>query len=559
MTKDEKKSISGQRNPWAWVPSLYFFQGMPYAIAMLTSVVMFKSLGIDGASITFWTSLIYLPWAIKFAWSPFIDITSTKRNWVISTQMTLGVCFIALALALQLPVFYTFCIAILFVVAFSSASHDISADGFYMLGLDQHSQSLFVGIRSTFYRLAMLSAMGFVPIIAGYIESNTGLEPVNIDVHTVAGEIPAPINPDSIGLIAKSGDLKILTFPEHMKLPLYNELTKTDSTLVYVALSAPPAKDKNVVVNIKLNKGSKDISLASGSRLEFTESNWNKPQLSVFKVDHKLRKEISSSYKATAGNTPFAWGIAMACLGILMLLLAIYHKIVLPKPEIIGAEKAKQSFSIFKEVFVSFFTKPGVIPSVIFLLIYRLGEGQLVKVVPMFFLDPVEKGGLGLTTSQYGLAYGITAPLFLTLGGISGGIVAAKYGLKKMIFPMSLIMSFPVLVYLYLSNFQPAALHWSLFASIAIEQFGYGFGFTAYMLFMLYYVGESKYKTAEFALATSLMALGMMLPGMISGKVQQLLGYQNFFIYVIICAIPGMFIAKFLNIDPKFGIKNKDE
>ncbi len=555
----ENTGATKHRNPWAWVPSLYFFQGMPYAIAMLTSVVMFKSLGIDGASIAFWTSLIYLPWAIKFAWGPFIDVTSTKRNWVVSTQMILGMGFIALALALQLPVFYAISIGILFVVAFSSASHDIAADGFYMLGLDQHNQSLFVGIRSTFYRLAMLSAMGILPIIAGYIESNTGLQPVTIDVRTTSEISPAAINPDSIKIVAQPGEPKILMFPEHIKLPLYNAETKVDSSVVYVALSAPPAKDEKVVVNLKLAKGSKDISLAAGSRFEFTENNWNKPQLTVFRVDHKLKQEITSTYKATAGNTPFAWSVSMTCIGILMLLLASYHKFILPKPEIIGAEKVKQGLSVFKDVFVSFFSKPGVVPSVIFFLIYRLGEGQLVKVVPMFFLDPVEKGGLGLTTAQYGLAYGITAPVFLTLGGISGGIVAAKYGLRKMIFPMSLIMSLPVMVYLYLSRFQPAAMDWSIFVSIALEQFGYGFGFTAYMLYMLYYVGESKFKTAEFALATSLMALGMMLPGMISGKVQEILGYQNFFIYVIICAIPGIFIAKFLKIDPQFGIKKKEE
>lgn len=558
MTDIENTPKQKQHNPWSWVPSLYFFQGMPYAIAMLTSVVMFKSMGIDGASITFWTSLIYLPWAIKFVWSPFIDITSTKRNWVVSTQLLLGAAFIALALALQLPVYYALSIGILFAVAFSSASHDIACDGFYMLGLDQHNQSLFVGIRSTFYRLAMLSAMGIIPIIAGYIESNTGLKPITIDVQTIAGEVPAVVNPDSIKIVAESGEMHIRLFPEKVKLPLYNEQTKADSSLVYVALSSAPAKDQKVVVNIKLAKGSKDISLASGSRFEFTESNWNKPQRSVFKVDHKLKQEISSTYKATAGNTPFAWGVAMGSLGLLMLLLGIYHKVILPKPEVITTEKVAQGLSVFKEVFISFFSKPGMVPSIVFFLIYRLGEGQLVKVVPMFFLDPVEKGGLGLTTAQYGMAYGITAPLFLTLGGISGGIVAAKYGLRKMIFPMSLIMSLPVAVYLYLSNFQPEALHWTIFGSIALEQFGYGFGFTAYMLYMLYYVGDSKYKTAEFALATSLMALGMMLPGMISGKVQQLLGYQHFFIYVIICAIPGMFIAKFLKIDPHFGIKKKE-
>jgi MFS transporter, PAT family, beta-lactamase induction signal transducer AmpG len=559
MTDNKNTSSPKQRNPWVWVPTLYFYQGMPYAIAMLTSVVMFKSLGIDGASIAFWTSLIYLPWAIKFAWSPFIDTTSTKRNWVISTQMLLGFSFIVLAFALQLPIFFAVSIAVLFVIAFSSASHDIAADGFYMLGLDQHGQSLFVGIRATFYRLAMLSAMGLIPIIAGYIESNTGLKPVTVDVQTVSGEISPTIYPDSIQLAAQPGELKIQLFPQHVKLPLYNEKTKNDSTLVYVTLTAAPAKDEKVVVNLKLAKGSKDISLASGARFEFTKSNWNKPQRSVFKVDHKLKQEITSTYKATAGNTPFAWAIAMSSLGVLLLLLALYHKIILPKPEIPGVEKVKQGLSAFKEVFVSFFSKPAMIPSLIFFLIYRLGEGQLVKVVPMFFLDPVEKGGLGLTTAQYGLAYGITAPVFLTLGGISGGLVAAKFGLKKMIFPMSLIMSSPILVYLYLSNFQPEALHWSIFGSIALEQFGYGFGFTAYMLYMLYYVGESKYKTAEFAMATSLMALGMMLPGMISGKVQQLLGYQHFFIYVIICAIPGMFIAKFLKIDPHFGIKKKED
>jgi len=240
------------------------------------------------------------------------------------------------------------------------------------------------------------------------------------------------------------------------------------------------------------------------------------------------------------------------------LLLAIYHRIVLPRP-IETKEKTKVDLKVYGDVFKSFFTKPGIVPALIFFLMYRLGEAQLVKVATPFLVDARNSGGIGLTSAQYGIAYGTLGMICLTIGGILGGIVASKFGLKKMIWVMAFAMNIPVSVYVYLSTFQPVPGDLSIYLSIAAEQMGYGFGFTAYMLYMLSFVGESKYKTAEFAIGTSLMALGMMIPGMISGYMKELLGYQHFFIYVMICAIPGIIAIKFLKIDPTFGIKKKEE
>jgi PAT family beta-lactamase induction signal transducer AmpG len=238
-------------------------------------------------------------------------------------------------------------------------------------------------------------------------------------------------------------------------------------------------------------------------------------------------------------------------------MLAIYNRFALPHP-VENTDKEKMGWKVYKEVFISFFTKPGVVPALIFFLFYRLGESQLVKVATPFLVDSRNAGGIGLTSAQYGIAYGTIGMLCLTLGGILGGITAAKFGLKKLILIMAFCMNIPISVYIYLSFVQPMPGDPTIYMAIALEQFGYGFGFTAYMLYMLHYVGESKYKTAEYAIGTSLMALGMMLPGMISGTMKEALGYQHFFIYVILCSIPGLIAINFLKINPAFGIKKKE-
>ena len=548
------------RSPWAWIPTLYFFQGIPYSIVMITSGLIYKTMGISIASFAFWTSLLYLPWAIKPLWSPYIDVISTKRNWVVWTQLLLGVAFIAVGMVMPVSFFYPITLGIFAIVAVSSASHDIAADGFYMYALDQHKQAFFVGIRSTFYRFAMLTALGLIPVVAGIIQKNTGLEPVTFETRSVLLEEYTPFDPSEIRIEQAAGEPALLLFPRNLQVPVYQEgKSELDSAVIYIALSAPPDEGETVVVNMARKSGSKDIDLSKNQtgRFEFTSSNWDKPVAASVKVNHNLTGTTTSEFLITAGNIAFSWMVSLAVLGVVLLLLAIYNRVMMPRPDE-KSTKEKMGWSVYKEVFVSFFTKPGIIPALIFFLLYRLGESQLVKVATPFLVDSRSTGGIGLTSAQYGIAYGTVGMLCLTLGGILGGITAAKYGLKRLVLFMALCMNIPISVYIYLSYFQPMPGDITIYLSIALEQFGYGFGFTAYMLYMLHFVGESKYKTAEYAIGTSLMALGMMLPGMISGSMKELLGYQHFFIYVIICSIPGLIAIKFLKIDAAFGIKKKE-
>ena len=559
MTENSQPKKS--RNPWAWIPSLYFYQGIPYSIVMITSGLIYKTMGVSIATFAFWTSLLYLPWAIKPLWSPYIDVVSTKRNWILWTQLLLGIAFIAAGFAMQLPFYFPITIAVFAVIAISSASHDIAADGFYMLSLDQHKQAFFVGIRSTFYRFAMLTALGLLPLIAGLIQENTGLDPVSFEVNSVPAAQYKAADVTGFMITKQDGTPKILIYPEKVQVPIFEKgVSNLDSAVVFVALSAPPVAGETIVVNMGRKSGSKDIDLTKNQsgRFEFTSENWNKPVAATIRVDHNLTNQTNSQFRATAGNIAFSWTVSLGALGIVLILLAVYHRIILPRP-VEAKEKTKVDLKVYGEVFASFFTKPGIIPALIFFLMYRLGEAQLVKVATPFLVDSRNSGGIGLTSAQYGIAYGTLGMICLTIGGILGGVVASKYGLKKMIWVMALAMNIPISVYIYLSTFQPVPGDITIYIAIAAEQMGYGFGFTAYMLYMLSFVGESKFKTAEFAIGTSLMALGMMIPGMISGYMKELLGYQHFFIYVMICAIPGIIAIKFLRIDPTFGIKKKEE
>jgi len=559
MTENSQPKKS--RNPWAWIPSLYFYQGIPYSIVMITSGLIYKTMGVSIATFAFWTSLLYLPWAIKPLWSPYIDVVSTKRNWILWTQLLLGIAFIAAGFAMQLPFYFPITIAVFAVIAISSASHDIAADGFYMLSLDQHKQAFFVGIRSTFYRFAMLTALGLLPLIAGLIQENTGLDPVSFEVNSVPAARYKAADVTGFMITKQDGTPKILIYPEKVQVPIFEKgVSNLDSAVVFVALSAPPVAGETIVVNMGRKSGSKDIDLTKNQsgRFEFTSENWNKPVAATIRVDHNLTNQTNSQFRATAGNIAFSWTVSLGALGIVLILLAVYHRIILPRP-VEAKEKTKVDLKVYGEVFASFFTKPGIIPALIFFLMYRLGEAQLVKVATPFLVDSRNSGGIGLTSAQYGIAYGTLGMICLTIGGILGGVVASKYGLKKMIWVMALAMNIPISVYIYLSTFQPVPGDITIYIAIAAEQMGYGFGFTAYMLYMLSFVGESKFKTAEFAIGTSLMALGMMIPGMISGYMKELLGYQHFFIYVMICAIPGIIAIKFLRIDPTFGIKKKEE
>ena len=421
-----------KRNPWAWIPTLYVAEGLPYVAVMTISVIMYKRLGISNTDIALYTGWLYLLWVIKPFWSPFVDLVKTKRWWTVTMQFLIAIAFACIAFSLPTSLFFQLSLAAFWLVAFTSATHDIAADGYYMHALDDHEQSLYVGIRSTFYRIATVAGQGLLVILAGFMEDSSG-------------------------------------------------------------------------------------------------------------------------------NIPFAWTVTFGVLSLCFLAAAIYHQFILPKPvtdKPIDNVSAKTVAREFMLTFKTFFTKPHALVAILFMLLYRLPEAQLVKLINPFMLDPVDKGGLGLTTGQVGFVYGTVGIIGLTIGGILGGIAAAHGGLKKWLWPMVCAITLPDLVYVYLSYAQPDSL-FIVNACVFIEQFGYGFGFTAYMLYLIYF-SEGEHKTAHYAICTGFMALGMMLPGMMAGWLQETIGYQHFFIWTVICCIATFIVTAFLKIDPEFGKKRTE-
>jgi PAT family beta-lactamase induction signal transducer AmpG len=581
---------------------------------------MYKRLGISNTDIALYTSWLYLPWVIKPFWSPVVDLLKTKRWWIIVMELLIGAGLAGIAFTIPMPSFFQYTLAFFWLTAFSSATQDIAADGFYMLGLDEHKQAFFVGIRSTFYRLAMITGQGLLIILAGALEANTGLEPLRIEVASSTDQSLAANERETKVFDAINGtqhfvvdnkDLKISTsklrsgeademvawaksqneanqFVEKetpiqagapswwnrtVSGPLKNALkaawgkddekptanqTAGNIGLIGIRLSAPPPAGENIVLNLSRKSGDKNFKLVHGERMIFSNQNWNKNAWVLVQLDPKLEKASSAIFEGLSGNIPFAWSITFYVLAGMFLLFLIYHKTILPRPPTdVPAAEGKNMIREFLNTFISFFNKKNIGPAMAFFLLFRLGESQLVKLAAPFLLDTPESNGLGLTTSEVGVIYGTIGIIFLTIGGILGGYLASIKGLKYWIWWMTLAINLPNLVYVYLSYAMPTDFV-LIAASVAIEQFGYGFGFTGYMLFMIMFA-EGKSKTAHFAICTGFMALGMMIPGMVSGWLQEIIGYQNFFIWVMICTIPGFFVIRFLKIDPQFGIKKAAE
>lgn len=410
------------KNPWSWIPTLYFAEGLPYVLVMTVSVIMYKNLGISNTEIAFYTSWLYLPWVIKPFWSPFVDLLKTKRWWITTMQLLIGAGLAGIAFFLPTSFFFQATLAVFWLMAFSSATHDIAADGFYMLALNESEQSLFVGIRNIFYRIATITGQGLLIVLAGMLEKWTG-------------------------------------------------------------------------------------------------------------------------------NIPYAWSLVFFVCAGLFIAIGLYHTYQLPKPT---TDKGA-SLGSLGNLFKTFFQKKGIVLSLAFILLYRLGEAQLAKLASPFLLDKPEMGGLNLSTEQVGIIYGTIGVIALLLGGIVGGIVASKHGLKKWLWYMVAAMNVPNLVYVYLAFVQPENF-WVISSCVAIEQLGYGFGFTAFMLYLIY-VAQGPYQTAHYAICTGFMALGMMLPGMIAGWLQEMMGYDWFFVWVCLCTIPGIILAGFLPIPEEFGKK----
>ncbi|MFG6431639.1 MFS transporter [Roseateles sp. LYH14W] len=421
------------RSPWAWIPSLYFAQGLPYVVVMSLSVVLYKNLGISNTDIALYTSWLYLPWVLKPLWSPLAELFGTKRSWIAVLQFFVGAALAGVALTIPTDKFFQLSLAVLWLMAFASASHDIAADGFYMLALPQHSQAAFVGVRSTFYRLANITGQGALVYLAGELTERTG--------------------------------------------------------------SA-----------------------------------------------------------VTAWSAVF-WGLAG-----LFAVLAALHAFVLPRPAADvpgpGRAAARGLVADFFAVFASFFRKPGILVILGFLLLYRFPEAQLLKLASPFLLDPVEQGGLGLSTKEVGIAYGTVGLIALTLGGLCGGWVISRVGLKKALWPLVAAMHVPNVAFLLLAMTHPTSLA-VISAALAVEQFGYGLGFTAYLMYMIH-VADGPQKTAHYAICTGFMALGMMIPGMWSGWLQDAIGYVPFFVWVLVATVPSLVMTALIRVPEGFGKKTED-
>ncbi|MEJ5304869.1 MAG: MFS transporter [Ignavibacteria bacterium] len=614
-----------KRNPWLWVPSLYFAEGIPYIVVMTVSVIMYKRLGVSNTDIALYTSWLYLPWVIKPLWSPIVDLLKTKRFWIILMQFIIAIGLGGVALTIPLPTFFQYTLLFFWLLAFSSATHDIAADGFYMLGLNQHEQAFFVGIRSTFYRLAMITGQGLLVILAGYVESHTGLSPVEINVISKPNYVNQIVLPDTNLVLTETDQLIVKSSAEFLEIgtqprlkaevdsivniikqwnlkngfysveksnsqtnvqhnepswwdkniakPLENFLRenfgekkpvvkRSDYTgnigIIYFYLTKKP--DKEYILHFGREKGDNSINLIEGSRFIFNESNWNKPAFAVIQLDPKLNYQTTAVFQVRSGDIPFAWKVTFLVLAGMFLIFFVYHFFILPYPKDdkpVIQDPSKNFFTEFFRTFVLFFKKRGIVAALGFLLFYRFAEAQLVKMASPFLLDIREAGGLALTTGQVGFVYGTVGIISLTLGGLLGGFVAAKKGLKYWLWWMVAAINLPDFVYVYLSQTLPDNF-WIINACVAIEQFGYGFGFTAYMLFMIY-ISEGEHKTAHFAITTGIMALGMMIPGMFSGWLQEIIGYKNFFIWVCLATIPSFLVVKFVKVDPEFGKKKEKD
>lgn len=419
------------RNPWAWVPTLYFAEGLPYIAVTVLAIEIYMQLGLSDAEITFYTSWLYLPWVIKPFWSPFLDLYKTKRWWITTMQLLLGSAFAGVAFTIQADWWLQGSICFFWMLAFSSATHDVAADGFYMMGLDQHEQAFFVGIRSTFYRLSMIVGKGVLIMLAGVLQV-------------------------------------------------------------------------------------------------------------MFRYQIK-----------------FSWSLIFYGLTGLFIAFYLYHNFILPHPkeDVDHQEKPEVKVVVhdFLMTFATFFKKKQIFTAIAFMLLFRLPEALLTPISQLFLQAQSSKGGLGLSPQEFGLVNGTVGVIGLLAGGIIGGMLVSRDGLKKWIWPMTFAITIPNVAYVYLAYAMPESLI-AINLCVFLENFGYGFGFSAYMLFMIYF-SQGEHKTSHYALCTGFMALSMLIPGLFAGALAQYVGYRIFFIIVMLSCILPFFVASFLKIDSEFGRK----
>lgn len=416
-----------KRTPWGWIPTLYIAEGLPYFAVNTLTVLMYVNMGISKEEMAFFTGWLYLPWVIKPFWSPFVDLIRSKRWWTITMEALLAITMAGVAFLLPFSGFFATTLAVFWIMAFCSATHDISADGYYMLELNEKEQAAFVGVRSTFYRLSSILGQGGLVIMAGYLEQE-----------------------------------------------------------------------------------------------------WE--------------------------DIPAAWSATFYVLSAFFLLITLYHLFHLPRAEADSPRTDVTPRSIIKgfgNAFVSFFAKPGIWWAITFMLLYRLPEALCIKLIQPFLVDPRPLGGLALSTTQVGLVNGTIGVIALLAGGIVGGVAIARGGLKKWLWPMAGSLTLPCVLYCILAMTQPQEFGW-IITAVAVEQFGYGFGFTAFMMYLIYF-SRGPLQTTHYSFCTAFMALGMMLPGMAAGWIHRVFdeswisttgltatghgGYIAFFWLVVACSL----------------------
>ena len=416
-------TLQASRNPWFWVPSIFFTQGLPYTIATIVSVVMYKRLGISNADITLYTGWLFLPWGLRALWSPIIEYFHTKRFWITWMELALGAAMALVAFSIPVPYFFQLSLAFFFLVGFSSSLHDMSVDSFYMLSLSMKEQAYFAGFRNVFYRMAVISAQGLLVVLAG---------------------------------------------------------------------------------------------------------------------------ELEQYY----GDIPKAWSICMGIVALMFLLAFCWHRVVLPQPEVALKHEPIRSLSWEKLLapFKTYFQKEQIWLLMTFLLFYRVGESQLMKMIPPFLLDDPSLGGMGMDTSAVGVNYGTVGLLAMVAGGFLGGQIINRIGLRKSLWVMFLAMNLPNLPYAIIASAQPDQLAWVNLV-IFLEQFGFGVAFTIYLMVLIVTV-KGTFQTSHFALSTGFMVLGMIIPSMLSGWVQEQIGYQWFFLYAFVCSLPCIWITYQMSFHP---------
>ncbi|HEY1662187.1 MAG TPA: MFS transporter [Verrucomicrobiae bacterium] len=419
------------RSPWLWIPTVYFMEGMPNALVATVSVLFFYDLGVSNGATAFYTSLLYLPWVIKPLWSPAVDILKTRRQWIWGMQLLLGMMLAGVALMIPASHFVQWTMVFFGLLAFSSATHDIAADGFYILANTEYQQSFFIGWRNICFNAGKIAAQGGLVYLAGRLIRHTGN--------------PAP-----------------------------------------------------------------------------------------------------------------AWSIVFIIGAAIFVCLSVYHRFILPRPAIDAPKRLSATIGFlddFLNTFATFFQKPQIWLPLLFILTYRLGEAQMLKIAPLFLRAPVAKGGLGLDDGSVSGIYGTVGAIAFMCGALLGGFLVARRGLKFWLWPMLLAIHLPDAVFIWLAYAQPQNLS-SISAGVALEQFGYGFGFTAFMIYLIY-LARGEHATAHYAICTGFMAAGIMFPGMWSGWLQGILGYKHFFLWVIFATIPSFLVAMKITLDPEFGKRKR--